>query len=70
MTPRHCWRWRDDSQSPSHDQTLNQPCTAPARIIIEFAALSCKAWCQLLEHSGMLVDLEGIVTRKLGILRL
>ena len=26
MTSRHCWRWRDDSQSPSHDQTLNQPC--------------------------------------------
>ncbi len=26
MTSRHCWRWRDDNQSSSHDLTLNQPC--------------------------------------------
>jgi hypothetical protein len=26
MTSRHCWRWRDDNQSSTRDQTLNQPC--------------------------------------------
>ena len=25
MTSRHCWRWRDVNQSPTRDQTLNQP---------------------------------------------
>jgi len=29
MTSRHCWRWRDDNQSSTRDQTLNQPCHQP-----------------------------------------
>ena len=39
MTSRHCWRWRDDSQSPSHDQTLNQPCLWEGLPVLVYAAL-------------------------------
>ena len=36
----------------------------------EFAALSNEEWTQLLEPTGVLVDLKGIVPRELGALRL
>ena len=36
----------------------------------EFAALTSDQWSQLLEPTGVLVDLKGIVPRKLGALRL
>lgn len=55
------------------DEIPTDPCWSAVVAAVahhEFVALSCEEWSQLLDPTGVLVDIKGIVPRELGALRL